>query len=107
MQIAMSPEGEIVVEKAVLVGRTQIVHMLSVRVVVATELGDMTAVQPMVADNDAAGTDWVSAIADCIGRAWNDHNEVGDGFGEGQPVGYAVEVKAVVAAVHSDAPVCR
>jgi len=117
MQTAMSPEGEIVVEKAVLVGRTQIVHRPSVRVVVATVLGDMRAVQPMVADNDAAavmgidlttaGTDWVSAIADCIGRALNDHNEVGDGSGEGQPVGHAVEAKAVAAAVYSDAPVHR
>jgi len=105
------------VEKAVLVGRTQIVHIPSVRVVVATEVGDVRAVQPMVADNDTAaavgvdlttaGTGWVSAIADCIGWASNDHNEVGDDSGEAQPVGHAVEAKAVVAAVESDAPVHR
>ena len=104
----MSPEGEDVVEKAALVGRTETVHILSVWVVAATALGNMKDAQPKVADIDAAavvgidptaaGTGWVSAIAHCIGRAWNDHTEIGDGFVEEQPVGHAVEVEAEVAA---------
>lgn len=118
MQTAMIPEGEDAVEKAALVGRTQTVHISSLRLVVATELGNTLHVQPMVADIGAAGvsrigpttagTGWVPAIVNCIGRALNVHTEVGNGFGEGQPVGHVVEVKAAVAAaVDYDVPVHR